>query len=51
MTTLDYGRHFSRLETEGIWKRVFGTEPMPYLPGHPEYGTEIEVRYFVYEVS
>jgi hypothetical protein len=23
---------------------------MPYLPNHPEYGTDIKVQYFVYEV-
>ncbi|NNE13149.1 MAG: SAM-dependent methyltransferase, partial [Ilumatobacter sp.] len=31
--------------------RVFGTEPMPYLPHHPEYGDRIEVQYFVYRVT
>lgn len=35
---------------DGLWKRMFGTEPMPYLPHHPEYGERIKVRYFVYEV-
>jgi hypothetical protein len=35
---------------EKLWKRTFGTEPLPYLPNHPEYGTKIKVRYFVYEV-
>ena len=34
-----------------VLTRTFGTEPMPYLPHHPDYGEEIEVRYFVYEVS
>jgi len=23
---------------------------MPYLPNHPDYGDEVEVQYFVYEV-
>jgi hypothetical protein len=35
---------------EKLWKRTFGAEPPPYLPNHPEYGTKIKVRYFVYEV-
>ena len=38
------------LERDGVWRRVFGTEPMPYLPHHPAYGHEIEVRYFAYQV-
>jgi predicted TPR repeat methyltransferase len=38
------------LERDGVWRRVFGTEPMPYLPHHPDYGDHIKVQYFVYEV-
>jgi SAM-dependent methyltransferase len=38
------------LERDGVWRRVLGTEPMPYLPRHPEYGDEIKVQYFVYAV-
>jgi predicted TPR repeat methyltransferase len=51
MNTLDYGEHLEMLESEGIWNRVFGTEPMPYLPNHPDYGTAIKVQYFVYGVT
>ncbi len=50
MRNQDYGEQLHELEREGIWRRTFGTEPMPYLPHHPEYGTEIGVQYFVYEV-
>ena len=50
MRDQSYGDELDRLEAEGLWRRVFGTEPMPYLPNHPEYGTDIEVQYFVYEV-
>jgi SAM-dependent methyltransferase len=46
----NYGEQLEELERDGLWKRTFGTEPMPYLPHHPEYGTHIKVRYFVYEV-
>ena len=46
----DYDTQLRQLEDEGLWKRTFGTEAMPYLPHHPEYGTEIKVQYFVYEV-
>lgn len=38
------------LERDGLWRRIFGTEPMPYLPRHPDYGDQIKIQYFVYEV-
>ncbi len=50
MRDQDYGERLAALEREGLWTRVFGTEPMPYLPHHPEYGADIEVQYFVYQV-
>lgn len=50
MRDRDYQRELDALEQDGAWTRVFGTEPMPYLPNHPEYGPDIQVRYFVYEV-
>ncbi len=45
-----YGKKLDELEREGQWLRTFGTEPMPYLPNHPRYGTHIKVQYFVYQV-
>ena len=45
-----YGDELDRLERDGIWVRVFGTEPLPYLPNHPDYGDGIKVQYFVYRV-
>jgi SAM-dependent methyltransferase len=50
MRDRDYGDELDRLERDGVWTRVFGTEPMPYLPHHPEYGEAIRVQYFVYRV-
>ena len=50
MRDQDYGEQLRELERDQCWKRVFGTEPMPYLPEHPEYGAAIKVQYFVYEV-
>jgi hypothetical protein len=50
MRDQNYGERLEALERDGLWTRVFGTEPMPYLPNHPDYGEEIEVQYFVYEV-
>jgi methyltransferase-like protein 27 len=46
----DFETTLRGLEEDGLWRRVFGTEPMPYLPRHPEYGEDIKVQYFVYEV-
>ncbi len=46
-----YDEQLDALEQEGLWRRVFGTEPMPYLPHHPEYGTAIKVPYFVSAVD
>ena len=50
MRDQDYGEQLRELETEGRWTRTFGTEPTPYLPRHPDYGTAIRVQYLVYEV-
>lgn len=50
MRDQDYETKLKELEESGLWKRVFGTEPMPYLPKHPEYGDRIKVQYFVYQV-
>lgn len=50
MRDRSYGEELQGLVREGFWRRTFGTEPMPYLPHHPEYGTAIKVQYFVYEV-
>jgi len=45
-----YADELDLLERDGTWIRVFGTEPMPYLPNHPDYGDDIKVQYFVYRV-
>jgi predicted TPR repeat methyltransferase len=50
MRDQDYGEQLAELERDGTWTRRFGTEPMPYLPRHPDYGDAIKVHYFVYEV-
>jgi predicted TPR repeat methyltransferase len=51
MREQNYGEQLQELERDGLWTRTFGTEPMPYLPGHPDYGADIKVQYFVYEVA
>lgn len=45
-----YEEKLKELEELNLWKRTFSTEPMPYLPNHPDYGEKIKVQYFVYEV-
>ena len=51
MRDQNYGDELDGLERDERWTRTFGTEPMPYLPLHPEYGDDIRVRYFVYRVT
>lgn len=46
-----YDRQLDAIEQEGRWVRVLGTEPMPYLPNHPDYGSSIQVQYYVYRVA
>lgn len=41
---------FAAFSQRDLWKRPFGTEPMLYLPNHPEHGTKIKVQLFVYEL-
>jgi methyltransferase-like protein 27 len=38
------------LEAEGLWSSVFSSTNLPYLPGHPDFGTQIEVQFFVLKV-
>lgn len=38
---------FDRLADDGTWSIVEVTQPMPYLPGHPDF-QEIDVRYGVF---
>lgn len=45
-----YQEQLDALQRDRLWQRVFGTEAMPYLPHHPEYGSTIKVQYFVYQV-
>ena len=51
MRDRNYDAQLGQLERDGLWSREFGTEPMPYLPHHPEYGDEIRIQYFVYRVE
>ena len=35
------------LEAESILKRLEVSEPMPYIPGNPEFGTKVQIHYGV----
>lgn len=41
---------FAKLESAGMWKRLYQSEPRPYLPHHPDYGDKIHTYYFVYRI-
>ena len=47
----EFGKLLTGLETEGLWSSVFNSANLPYLPGHPDFGTQIEVQFFVLKVS
>ena len=51
MTEQNYQQYFDRLTDHGRWQPVFRTDPMPYLPNHPQYADRIKLQYFVFRVS
>jgi predicted TPR repeat methyltransferase len=40
----------ARLEAEGLWSQALRTPHLPYLPGHPDFGTRIRVQLFALRV-
>ncbi len=46
----DCANIFADLQAQGVWKQCYMSERRPYLPQHQEYGSEIEIHYFVYQV-
>jgi predicted TPR repeat methyltransferase len=40
----------ARFEAEGFWSSVFHSANHPYLPGHADFGTRIEVQFFILRV-
>jgi predicted TPR repeat methyltransferase len=42
-----FGDVLRKLEEDGLWSLLFQSAPLPYLPGHPDFGDRIRVRYFV----
>jgi len=51
MREQNYADQLDEIVHRGCWARVFATEPMPYLPGNPDYAGKIRVQYFVYRVA
>ena len=41
----DFEASLNSLEAEGSLKRLEVTDPMPYIPGNPEFGTKVQIRY------
>lgn len=46
----DFGRLLASLEAEGLWSALQTSANLPYLPGHPDFGTGIEVQFFTLKV-
>ncbi|MBV7332019.1 class I SAM-dependent methyltransferase [Chloroflexi bacterium TSY] len=46
----DYASALEQLETKGLARCLVKSDPQPYLPLHKDYGNQIGVFYFVYEV-
>ncbi|MBM9537801.1 class I SAM-dependent DNA methyltransferase [Desulfobulbus alkaliphilus] len=46
----NFPRILDALEAEGLWGKVFVSEPELYLPGNEEFADRIRVVYFVYRV-
>ena len=51
MRKKNYGELLDAIEKDGTWELAHKSEPMPYLPNHPEYGDDIKIHYFVYRVT
>jgi predicted TPR repeat methyltransferase len=45
-----FGELLTRFDAEGLWSSVFHSANLPYLPGHPDFGNQIEVQFFILRV-
>jgi len=43
----EFGKLIAQLAAEGLWSPVETSANLPYLPGHPDFGADIEVQFFV----
>jgi SAM-dependent methyltransferase len=46
----NFGPLLASLEAEGLWSVLQTSANLPYLPGHPDFGTGIEVQFFTLKV-
>jgi SAM-dependent methyltransferase len=42
-----FGELLARFDAGGLWSSVFHSTNLPYLPGHPDFGSKIEVQFFI----
>jgi hypothetical protein len=40
----------AELEAQRLWSAIETSANLPYLPGHPDFGTGIEVQFFTLKV-
>jgi len=45
----DFRPQEQALEEEGVWSLVEKVGPLPYLPGHPDYGDDIQAYVYLYQ--
>jgi predicted TPR repeat methyltransferase len=45
-----FGDVLAKLATDAVCSPVFQSNPLPYLPGHPDFADHIRVQYFVLRV-
>ncbi len=45
-----FGELLAKFEADGLWSSVFHSTNLPYLPGHPDFGTKIEAQFFILRV-
>ena len=51
MKNQSYGDLLDEIERQGLWEKVYSSEPEQYLPNHPKYRDDIKVQFFVYKVT
>ncbi len=50
ITERSFGELLAQFDAEGLWSSVFQSTHLPYLPGHPDFGTKIKVQFFISRV-
>jgi predicted TPR repeat methyltransferase len=45
-----FGKLLAAIAAEGLWASVETSANLPYLPGHPDFGTQIEVQFFILKI-